>query len=314
MLWCVEESVLGRGKGLGSSLTKTRQSFFGRIANLFQAQEITDDTWDELEMLLIQADVGIKVTTDVVESLREEATTGRLRTPEQLNAALKERLLETLKRVQRPYLEGQRLLSIIMVVGVNGSGKTTSIAKLAKYHRERGQKVLLAAADTFRAAAIDQLKVWADRVGVELIAHQPGADPGAVVYDAIFAAESRRMDVLIIDTAGRLHTKFNLMQELNKLRGVAQKQVHQAPHECLLVLDATTGQNALNQAKVFTQAVGVTGTVLAKLDSTAKGGMVFAVAGELGLPVLFAATGEKLDDWAEFDPEDFVEALFEARA
>jgi len=314
MLWCVEESVLGRGKGLGSSLTKTRQSFFGRIANLFQAQEITDDTWDELEMLLIQADVGIKVTTDVVESLREEATTGRLRTPEQLNAALKERLLETLKRVQRPYLEGQRLLSIIMVVGVNGSGKTTSIAKLAKYHRERGQKVLLAAADTFRAAAIDQLKVWADRVGVELIAHQPGADPGAVVYDAIFAAESRRMDVLIIDTAGRLHTKFNLMQELNKLRGVAQKQVHQAPHECLLVLDATTGQNALNQAKVFTQAVGVTGTVLAKIDSTAKGGMVFAVAGELGLPVLFAATGEKLDDWAEFDPEDFVEALFEARA
>jgi len=314
MLWCVEESVLGRGKGLGSSLTKTRQSFFGRIANLFQAQEITDDTWDELEMLLIQADVGIKVTTDVVESLREEATTGRLRTPDQLNAALKERLLETLKRVQRPYLEGHRLLSIIMVVGVNGSGKTTSIAKLAKYHRERGQKVLLAAADTFRAAAIDQLKVWADRVGVELIAHQPGADPGAVVYDAIFAAESRRMDVLIIDTAGRLHTKFNLMQELNKLRGVAQKQVHQAPHECLLVLDATTGQNALNQAKVFTQAVGVTGTVLAKLDSTAKGGMVFAVAGELGLPVLFAATGEKLDDWAEFDPEDFVEALFEARA
>ncbi len=314
MLWCVEESVLGRGKGLGSSLTKTRQSFFGRIANLFQAQEITDDTWDELEMLLIQADVGIKVTTDVVESLREEAAAGRLRSPDQLNAALKERLLETLKRVQRPYLEGHRLLSIIMVVGVNGSGKTTSIAKLAKYHRERGQKVLLAAADTFRAAAIDQLKVWADRVGVELIAHQPGADPGAVVYDAIFAAESRRMDVLIIDTAGRLHTKFNLMQELNKLRGVAQKQVHQAPHECLLVLDATTGQNALNQAKVFTQAVGVTGTVLAKLDSTAKGGMVFAVAGELGLPVLFAATGEKLDDWAEFDPEDFVEALFEARA
>jgi len=306
--------VLGRGKGLGSSLTKTRQSFFGRIANLFQAQEITDDTWDELEMLLIQADVGIKVTTDVVESLREEAAAGRLRTPDQLNAALKERLLETLKRVQRPYLEGHRLLNVIMVVGVNGSGKTTSIAKLAKYHRERGQKVLLAAADTFRAAAIDQLKVWADRVGVELIAHQPGADPGAVVYDAIFAAESRRMDVLIIDTAGRLHTKFNLMQELNKLRGVAQKQVHQAPHECLLVLDATTGQNALNQAKVFTQAVGVTGTVLAKLDSTAKGGMVFAVAGELGLPVLFAATGEKLDDWAEFDPEDFVEALFEARA
>lgn len=305
--------MFGRGKGLGSSLTKTRQSFFGRIASLFQDQQITDDTWDELEALLIQADVGIKVTSDVVESLRDEAAAGRLRTPDQLNAALKERLLETLKRVQRPYLPGERLLNVVMVVGVNGSGKTTSIAKLAKYHRDRGQKVLLAAADTFRAAAIDQLRIWADRVGVEVVAHQPGADPGAVVYDAIFAAESRRMDVLIIDTAGRLHTKYNLMQELNKLRGVAQKQVHLAPHECLLVLDATTGQNALNQAKVFTQAVGVTGTVLAKLDSTAKGGMVFAVAGELGLPVLFAATGERVDDWAEFDPEDFVEALFEAR-
>ena len=301
--------MFGRGKGLGSSLSKTRQSFFGRIANLFQAQEITDDTWDELEALLIQADVGIKVTAGVVEHLREEAAAGRLRTPDQLNAALKGHLLETLQRVQRPYLQGQRLLNVIMVVGVNGSGKTTSIAKLAKYHRERGQKVLLAAADTFRAAAIDQLKIWADRVGVEVIAHQPGADPGAVVYDAIFAAESRRMDVLIIDTAGRLHTKYNLMQELTKLRGVAQKQVHQAPHECLLVLDATTGQNALNQAKVFTQAVGVSGAVLAKLDSTAKGGMVFAVAGELGLPVLFAATGEKLEDWAEFDPAEFVDAI-----
>lgn len=305
--------MLGRGKGLHSSLTKTRQSFFGRIAGLFWEQQITDDTWDELEMLLIQADVGVKVATEVVAALRTEAGAGRLRTPDQLKGALRGRLLDTLRRVQRPYLAGQRLLNVIMVVGVNGSGKTTSIAKLAKYHRDRGQRVLLAAADTFRAAAIDQLRVWADRVGVEVIAHQPGADPGAVVYDAILAAESRKMDVLIIDTAGRLHTKYNLMQELNKLRGVAQKQVHQAPHECLLVLDATTGQNALNQAKVFTQAVGITGTVLAKLDSTAKGGMVFAVAGELGLPVLFAATGETLDDWAEFDPEAFVEALFEAR-
>lgn len=302
------------GSSPGRALAKTRQSFFGRIANLFQERQIGDDTWDELEMLLIQADVGVKVTTEVVESLREEVSAGRLRTPEQVNEALKGHLLDTLRRVQRPYLQGQRLLNVVMVVGVNGSGKTTSIAKLAKYHRDRGQRVLLAAADTFRAAAIDQLKVWADRVGVEVVAHQPGADPGAVVYDAIFAAESRRMDVLIIDTAGRLHTKYNLMQELNKLRGVAQKQVHQAPHECLLVLDATTGQNALNQAKVFTQAVGVTGTVLAKLDSTAKGGMVFAIAGELGLPVLFAATGENLDDWAEFDPEDFVNALFETRA
>jgi fused signal recognition particle receptor len=304
--------VFGRPKAYQESLTKTRRSFFGRIAGLFRQDKVTDETWEELEMLLLQADVGAKTTIRLVESLR--ARTGPNTTATQVQEMLKTELQAILTAVQRPYLPGERLLNVVFVVGVNGSGKTTSIAKLAKYHRDRGQTVVLAAADTFRAAAIDQLKVWAERVGVEIIAHQPGADPGAVVYDAIGASEARHADVLIIDTAGRLHTKYNLMQELRKLRGVAQKQVHLAPHETLLVIDATTGQNGLSQAAAFTEAVAVTGVVLAKLDSSAKGGIVFAIAAESKLPVLFVATGEKLDDWAEFDPLAFVDGLFEAKA
>jgi fused signal recognition particle receptor len=200
---------------------------------------------------------------------------------------------------------------VVLVVGVNGSGKTTSIAKLARYHQLRGEKVLLAAGDTFRAAAIDQLAVWAGRLGVEVIAHQPGADPGAVLYDAIQAAQSRRANVLIADTAGRLHTKHNLMQELRKIHTVASRQLPGAPHETLLVLDATTGQNGLAQARTFGEAVQVTGLVLAKLDGTAKGGIVFAVGRELGLPILFVGTGERAEDFAEFDATEFVEGLFE---
>jgi fused signal recognition particle receptor len=200
---------------------------------------------------------------------------------------------------------------VVLVVGVNGSGKTTSIAKLAHYHEDQGDRVLLAAGDTFRAAAIDQISIWGDRLGIDVIAHQPGADPGAVVYDAIRAAESRRSDVLIVDTAGRLHTQYNLMQELTKVSGVARKQVHRAPHETLLCLDATTGQNALSQAKQFQQTVDVSGGILAKLDGTAKGGMAFAVCHDLGIPIKFIGTGETVEDWAEFDPEAFVEGLFE---
>ena len=313
MLTYAEATVFRRPKSLQSSLTKTRRSFFGRIAGLFQAAEITEDTWEELEMLLIQADVGIKTTLPLVEYLRERVNALGLVRPEQVQDLLKERLVEILNDVQRPYLsESERLLNVVLVVGVNGSGKTTSIAKLAKYHKDHGDLVVLAAADTFRAAAIDQLKIWAERVGVEMIAHQPNADPGAVVYDAIRASQSRNADVLIIDTAGRLHTKHNLMRELQKVRGVAQKQVHLAPHETLLVLDATTGQNALTQAQKFKEIVEVTGVILAKLDSTAKGGIAFAVANELQLPVLFAATGESLDDLAEFDPQVFVEGLFDS--
>ncbi len=299
-------------KKLQSSLTKTRRSFFGRIAGLFRQETVTEDTWDELEMLLVQADVGANTTMELVNGLRAEASPNT--TPLELRQALKERLVAMLEAVDRPYLPDERMLSVILVVGVNGSGKTTSIAKLARYHQQRGDRVLLAAADTFRAAAIDQLAIWADRVGVGIVAPQPGADPGAVVYDAIRACQSRDANVLIIDTAGRLHTKHNLMQELAKVHAVAQKQVHRAPHETLLVLDATTGQNALLQAKTFGEKVQVTGIVLAKLDSTAKGGMVFAIAHELGLPVYFAATGETLDDWAPFDPRAFVDALFDESA
>lgn len=303
--------MFGRSKGLQASLTKTRRSFFSRIAGLFREEQITPDTWDELETLLIQADVGVKTTTDLVELLREQVDHGGVRRPSQVYDLLKAQLLAILKRVERPYLAGERMLNVVLVVGVNGSGKTTSIAKLAHYHKARGDKVILAAADTFRAAAIDQLKVWGERVGVEVIAHQANADPGAVVYDAIRASQSRGANVLIIDTAGRLHTKYNLMQELRKISAVTQKQVHLAPHEALLVLDATTGQNALTQARTFAEIVGVSGVILAKLDSTAKGGIVFAVASELGLPVLFAATGESLDDLAEFEPASFVDGLFE---
>jgi fused signal recognition particle receptor len=203
-------------------------------------------------------------------------------------------------------------LTVILVVGVNGSGKTTTIAKLAHYYQKHGQRLSLAAADTFRAAAIEQLKVWGERVGTPVVAHQPGADPGAVVFDAIKSSLARGATMVIIDTAGRLHTKYNLMKELEKIRGIASKQVHEAPHETLLVLDATTGQNALNQARYFKESVDITGVVLAKLDGTAKGGVVFAIARELGLPVRFVGTGEGLDDLEEFDPRVFVEGLFEA--
>ncbi len=303
--------MFGKGEKIEESLTRTRTSFFGRIMSLLGGRTIDESLWEELEELLIQADLGVATTVEIVEWLRAETGRHRLRRAEDVQQLLKEHLLQLLREKQQPYLQGERMLSVVLVVGVNGSGKTTSIAKLAAYHKARGDKVLLAAADTFRAAAIDQLRIWGERAGVEVIAHQPGADAGAVVYDAIRAAGSRQFNVLIADTAGRLHTKYNLMQELKKVRGVAQKQVHRAPHETLLVLDATTGQNALSQAKVFLEAVQITGCVLAKLDGTAKGGMAFAIASELGVPVKFVGTGEHLEDWAEFDPQAFVSGLFE---
>ena len=300
-----------RNKQVQSSLSRTRKSFFGRIAGLFTGRQITGETWEELEELLIQADVGVATTMDLVEWLRSESEKRRARAPEDIQGLLKERLVEILREGQAPYLEGERRLNVVLVVGVNGSGKTTSIAKLATWHKARGDQVLLAAGDTFRAAAIDQLKIWGERAEIDVIAHQPGADPGAVVYDAIRAAEGRRANVLIVDTAGRLHTQYNLMQELTKVHSVARKQVHRAPHETLLVLDATTGQNALVQARQFQAAAEVTGAVLAKLDGTAKGGMAFAICAELGIPIKFIGTGETVDDWAVFDAEAFVAGLFE---
>ncbi len=302
--------VFQRSSKLHTSLTRTRQSFFGRIADLFTGSDITEATWEELEALLIQADVGVDTTVRLVDALRERVLLERIRHTEALRMALKEMLVSALRTDGHAYVEkGVHSPSVVLVVGVNGSGKTTSIAKLARYHQQRGEKVILAAADTFRAAAIDQLAVWAERIGVELIAHQPGADPGAVLFDAINAAQSRKGDVVVADTAGRLHTKHNLMQELRKIYRVAAKQLPGAPHETILVLDATTGQNGLVQARTFHEAVNVTGLFLAKLDGTAKGGIAFAVTQELGLPILFLGTGERAEDIAEFIPQEFVEGL-----
>lgn len=303
--------IFRQAASIRDSLARTRQSMFGQIAGLFGPGEVTEEFWDELEELLIMADMGVDTTMALIAGLRQDVAQQGLRKAKQVESRLKGRLVDILEVSRPPYLDGKRMLSVVLIVGVNGSGKTTSIAKLAKYHKDRGEKVMLAAGDTFRAAAIDQLKIWGDRAGVEVIAGQPGSDPGAVVYDAIRASRSRGSNVLIVDTAGRLHTKYNLMQELTKVYGVAQKNVHRAPHETLLVLDATTGQNALSQAKVFKKAVDVTSVVLAKLDGTAKGGMAFAIAHELGVPIQFVGTGEKIDDLAEFDAQTFVEGLFE---
>jgi fused signal recognition particle receptor len=306
-----DRRVFRRSQPISDSLQKTRQGFFGRIAGLFGGGDITEDTWDELEALLIQADVGVATTALLMKRLRERVDREHIRRADAAQGALKQELLRILAEHPAQMDATPRLLTVVLVVGVNGSGKTTSIAKLARWYQRQGKKVVLAAGDTFRAAAIEQLKLWGERVGCEVIAGMPGADPGAVVYDAIRASqESRRADVLIIDTAGRLHTKYNLMEELKKIRAIAQKQVHRAPHETFLVLDATTGQNALAQARAFKEAVQVTGVILAKLDGTAKGGMAFAIVHDLGLPICFVGTGEKPEDFAEFDPEAFVEGLF----
>jgi fused signal recognition particle receptor len=303
--------VFRRSKRIRDSLTKTRRSFFGQISGLLSGDQITEEMWEDLEALLVQADVGVTTTMMLVDRLRDQVAKGKARTAQDVQDLLKNELLALLGSPPPMRIDEPRLLTLLLIVGVNGSGKTTAIAKLARYYQDRGRKVILAAADTFRAAAIDQIKIWGDRAGVPVIAHQPGADPGAVVYDSIRAGQSRGADLLIVDTAGRLHTKYNLMEELRKVRGVASKRVHEAPHETLLVLDATTGQNALSQARHFKDAVEVTGVIVAKLDGTAKGGIVFAIAQELGLPVRFVGTGETMDDLAEFDPGEFVEGLFD---
>ncbi len=276
--------------------------------SLFDRASVGKEVWDELEELLISADVGVATTEKLINAVRERAAA------EKLDGSHVRSLLqdEMVKILTVPSREGSANIvppKVILVVGVNGSGKTTSIAKLAYKLKQEGRSVLLAAADTFRAAAIDQLKKQGERVGVDVIAHQPGADPGAVVYDAVQAAKSRGVDVLIIDTAGRLHTKFNLMEELKKVRRVASRLDPSAPHEVLLVLDATTGQNGLTQARHFTEAVGVTGIFIAKLDGTAKGGIVLAICDELKLPVQLIGVGEGLGDMVTFDAKEFIEAL-----
>lgn len=299
---------------LRDTLARTRNNIFGKVQTLLGQADITPDTWDELEVLMLQADVGAATTDALLERLKARVNDEGIVKADRLREALKEELVKLLTPADAPpayTYDKNRLLEILLIVGVNGSGKTTSIAKLSKLYAARGRRVLLAACDTFRAAAIDQLQVWGERAGTPVIAGLPNSDPGAVAFDAIQAAYARKSDLLIVDTAGRLHTKHNLMQELIKVRNVLQRSVHQAPHQTLLVIDAANGQNAINQAKGFTQAVGVTGVILTKLDGTPKGGVAFAITSELGIPIRFIGTGEKMDDIEEFDPKAFVDGLFE---
>jgi len=295
---------------LEQSLQKTRAGILGRIGSIFQENEITPELWEELEDILIMGDVGAATTQELLAATRARVEREHIKSAKEAYLVLKQEMVKLLQTDEPLHIEEPRILTVVFVVGVNGSGKTTSIGKMAAYYKRRGKKVVLAAADTFRAAAIDQLKIWAERAGVEVIAQAPGSDPGAVVFDAIRASqESRKADLLIVDTAGRLQTKYNLMKELEKMRTVAAKQVHKAPHETLLVLDASTGQNAISQARAFKDAAGVTGIILTKLDGTSKGGAILNIKRELGVPVRFVGTGEKIDDFAYFDPVSFVTGL-----
>ena len=277
--------------------------------HLFDRPTVGDEVWDELEELLIAADVGVNTTEKLVGKVKQRVAEDKINDGSLVRATLQAEMVNILRIDYKEELVTPSLPRVTLVVGVNGGGKTTSIAKLAHSLKNKGKSVILVAADTFRAAAIDQLKRWGERAGVEVIAHQPGADPGAVVFDALQAARSRQVEEVIIDTAGRLHTKFNLMEELKKIKRVAAKIDTTAPHEVILVLDATTGQNGLTQARYFTEAVGVTGIFLAKLDGTAKGGIVLAICDELQIPIQFIGVGEKLEDMALFNAESFVEAL-----
>src|SRR3989440_5186566 len=294
---------------LKNSLSRTRQ-IFSRMGDAFRQNDITETLWEELEESLLRADVGPSTTTWLLERLQQRVANERMKSGTQVQQALREELTKLLGKPAPLRRATDGPLTVILVIGVNGSGKTTTIAKLAYRLTREGHRVLLAAADTFRAAAIDQLKVWADRVGVPVISQNPGSDPGAVVYDAIQAATTRGSDILIVDTAGRLQTKYNLMEELKKINKVIQKFIPKGPHELLIVMDATTGQNALLQARQFAADVGLTGVIIAKLDSTAKGGFAFAVADDLRVPIKFIGTGEQLENLAPFDRESFVAALF----
>ena len=293
-------------------LAKTSKSTFGQIASMLGATDITDETFEDLEALMIKADLGIDTSEGILEALWERERKEGLTRASELRTILRQELRRRL--TTPPTIDLPAQPTVILIVGVNGSGKTTSIAKLGKYFANQGKRVLLGAADTYRAAAVDQLQVWAERVNLPVIAGQPNADPGSVAYDTVQAALARHTDVAIIDTAGRLHTRFNLMEELKKVNRVVGKAMPGAPHHVWLVMDATTGQNALQQARAFKEAVNVTGVILAKLDSSARGGMAFAIQRELNMPIFFAGLGEGIDDLEPFDPDAFVEGILAEKA
>jgi fused signal recognition particle receptor len=290
-----------------SGLSKTSKAAFGQIATIFGATEITQETWDDLEALLIQADLGIESTAEIIDAMKRIVREQGLTRSNELSDALRMELLLRLDKASPPRWTSKP--SVILVVGVNGSGKTTTIAKLAQRYQTEGKSLLFGAADTFRAAAVDQLQVWGDRLGVDVVSGAPESDPGAVAFNAVQSGIAHNVDLVLIDTAGRLHTRFNLMEELKKVDRVIGKALPGAPHAVWLVLDATTGQNALQQAKAFKEAVGVTGVILSKLDSSARGGMAFAIQRELRLPILFVGLGEKPEDLIPFDPEAFVRGI-----
>lgn len=304
-----EPNLLDR---LKAGIQKTRAGFVERVEDLIAGKkEISPELLEELEYTLITADIGVRTTTEILDRIRERVDRSLVNDAGELKQLIREHLLEVLQATERPMAQVKDPPAVIMIVGVNGSGKTTTIGKLASRFKSEGRTVLMCAADTFRAAAVEQLVVWGDRTGTDVIRQKAGADPSAVVFDALQAAKARKTDYLIVDTAGRLHTKENLMAELEKMRRTAAKVVAGAPHEVWLVLDATTGQNGLEQARKFTESSGVTGIVLTKLDGTAKGGVVVAIARELNLPIRFIGVGEKADDLLPFEPEDFINSLFE---
>lgn len=288
-------------------LSRTSKAAFGQIATILGATEITEETWDDLEATLIQADLGIETASSVLDALKRLTRTEGWTRSDELFSALKAELRSRL--IEPPTLEFTNKPTVILVVGVNGSGKTTTIAKLSAKFVGEGKNIILGAADTFRAAAVDQLQVWGDRLDVEVIAGAPESDPGAVAFSAVQAGVARGVDIVMVDTAGRLHTRFNLMEELKKVNRVVGKALPGAPHQVWLVLDATTGQNALQQARSFKEAVNVSGVILTKLDSSARGGMAFAIQREVGLPILFAGLGEKPEDLTPFDPDAFVDGI-----
>jgi fused signal recognition particle receptor len=296
------------------AVTQTKENFTERIEDLVEGRkEIDADMLEELEAIMIGADIGVNTTTEILKSTRDQVSRKTLKDPSQLREAVKEELRKILSVNYTPPVkleEGNPF--VILMVGVNGAGKTTSIGKLASRLKTDGKKVMLCAADTFRAAAVEQLEIWGSRTGTPVVKQKAGADPSAVLFDALQSAKARKVDYVIVDTAGRLHTKHNLMAELEKMTRIARREVAGAPHEVLLVLDATTGQNGLTQAREFTRSAGVTGLILTKLDGTAKGGVVTAIAKDLKIPIRFVGVGEKLDDLVEFSPDDFVESLFAA--